>query len=221
MASVIHIGLAVTAGNRDGSRNSEAAFDGVWITGDTTVPMVPDSLRLTSPNGGEKLTCGIPYAVTWESYGSIEKVNIQYRIEGGDWQPASENLENTGSYSWQVPAAPSDDVLVRVCSTSGEVMDESDAPFSIAGETVSIRSAGGRDYYTFMVSGFEQAGSVAAVLKITILDLKGNVVRELPVNAERINWDLFDDRGRKVANGIFLVQLNGSSDIKTCKIIVR
>ena len=95
------------------------------------------------------------------------------------------------------------------------------AAFHSARESVSIRGTGDRDRYTFLVSGFEQAGSTAAALTITILDLRGNVVRELPVNPERIYWDLSDGRGRKVAGGIFLVQLNGSNGIRTCRIIVR
>jgi hypothetical protein len=97
---------------------------------DTVLP----SIRVTSPNGGESLTGGTTYDITWDVQGNIEAVLIQYSIDNGaDWITIEPFAENTGIYQWTVPETPTDTCLVRIGASDADAgpVDVSDAVFSI------------------------------------------------------------------------------------------
>jgi len=66
--------------------------------------------EVTSPNGGETLTSGIPYTIDWETYGTkkpMVKVILQYTKNGGKkWEKITTLADNTGTYDWTVPGVP-------------------------------------------------------------------------------------------------------------------
>ncbi|MHC4720024.1 MAG: Ser-Thr-rich GPI-anchored membrane family protein [Planctomycetota bacterium] len=73
------------------------------------------SLSLSSPNGGESLTAGQTYAITWQSTGAISGILIEYSSNNGlAWNQVAANASNTGSYNWLVPQVTSGQCLVRI-----------------------------------------------------------------------------------------------------------
>jgi len=65
-------------------------------------------VKLTSPDGGESLTCGDPFPITWETNGTqttVAAVKLFYSINAGHtWiQIPAVITGNPGGYSWTVP----------------------------------------------------------------------------------------------------------------------
>lgn len=102
---------------------------------DMVFSIVPPSspfIKVTSPNGGEKLVIGSMVHITWRAVDSRGDVLIEYSLDGGQsWIPIAESTENNGDYEWIVPDTPSETCLVRVGEIDGQPMDISDAVFSI------------------------------------------------------------------------------------------
>lgn len=66
---------------------------------------------------------------------------------------------------------------------------------------------------------------VSDFMKITILDLRGRVVRDLgsanrPTGNFSLLWDGIDDRGRPVPSGIYLSVVQGSRTVATGKLVI-
>jgi len=105
-----------------------------------TVPELPPALSLLAPNGGELLTAGTTYTVTWSNAGSISDVLVEYSADNGStWVLVDPpNAGNSGSYHWPVPQVNSSQCLVRVSdATNPSISDTSDAPFTIEHHTVT------------------------------------------------------------------------------------
>ena len=94
----------------------------------------PSQIRITSPNGGESWAVGTAQQINWlsENFDGPD-VKIEYSTNSGtDWSTVEINAPNTGSYSWSVPATPSEYCRVRVSDAEDEdPYDISDADFSI------------------------------------------------------------------------------------------
>lgn len=104
---------------------------------DTTVPTV----TLLAPNGGETLTVGVPYNVTWTATdpGGIDYVQIHYRINAGSWTLIDQDETNSGSIPW-MPDTAGVNVEVRVTAvdlSANSATDTSAATFTIASGSVS------------------------------------------------------------------------------------
>jgi|GEM_PF-1429530 len=99
------------------------------------------TITVISPNGGEMLTVGATYDITWSSTGSIDDVIIEYSTDNGSsWETIEISTANDGSYNWTVPGTPldiSEDCLVRISGVDGDLVpsDVSDAVFSITEPT--------------------------------------------------------------------------------------
>jgi hypothetical protein len=93
------------------------------------------SLRVISPNGGEIWEAGTTQIVRWEASGINDRVEIEYSIDGGDWDRIA-RVEGSGTtqVSWVVDNAPSTAVKVRVITKDGDVSDESDNFFTITAD---------------------------------------------------------------------------------------
>ncbi len=94
------------------------------------------SLEILSPNGGELWKAGTSQAISWTSEGEINKVNLQYSIEGGvNWHTIISNVSNTAenSFTWDIPEElASNLVKIRVVNSDDiSIKDESDAVFTI------------------------------------------------------------------------------------------
>jgi hypothetical protein len=115
--------------------------DGVFSI---TSPSAP-SILLTSPNGGENLTAGTPHSITWNTYGTVDNVEIEYSTDNGaTWTTVTTYPAESGRYEWTVPDAPSESCLIRVSETDGEPTDSSDSLFSIVSQPfITVTSPNG------------------------------------------------------------------------------
>jgi hypothetical protein len=116
---------------------------------------LPSSAPITviTPNGGEILTGGDIYSITWSSGSDTEEVKIEYSTNvGNSWTVITDSLSNMGIYEWQVPGISSASCLVRVSQVNGTKFDVSDAPFIITGnplgEPVTVATPNGGETLT-------------------------------------------------------------------------
>jgi subtilisin family serine protease len=116
--------------------------------------LLPTSLTITSPNGGETLYAGTSHEITWNWTGSIAKVDLEYSPDGGKtWNSIAVSVDNDGSYDWNVPGTPSQHCLVRVSEGKSDThaWDVSNSEFTIDASSYSsltvISPNGGETLY--------------------------------------------------------------------------
>jgi hypothetical protein len=117
-----------------------------------------ETINVTAPNGGEVLTGGSTYNITWTHVGTFPNVRIQYSTDNGSsWANVIAATPNDGSHSWTVPNSPSNLCLVRISDAlDGDPVDDSNNTFSIAAvgtPTLTVRSPNGGESF---VSGMSQ-----------------------------------------------------------------
>jgi hypothetical protein len=65
-------------------------------------------IKLTSPNGGEVVTSGLPVWVTWstnEVFRAVAETTVYFTVDGGStWKIASKASGNPGKISWMPPS---------------------------------------------------------------------------------------------------------------------
>jgi uncharacterized repeat protein (TIGR02543 family) len=130
-------------------RLSEAEGDTSDVSDGVFSIVLPPSITVTSPNGGENWPAGSKQDITWSNIGTIGNVKIEYSTDNGtNWKTIAESLDNNGSYNWTVPDNPSDNCLIRISESDkdGGPSDISDAPFSITpAPVITITSPNGRE----------------------------------------------------------------------------
>ena len=100
-----------------------------------TFTITPGTAQLTAPNGGQSWYYASTYSITWTNqYFNGTFVTLSYSVDSGaTWLPIASATNNTGSYSWQVPATYSNKCLVKVNEYNNpSAFDISDAVFTIA-----------------------------------------------------------------------------------------
>ena len=106
----------------------------------SNLPFTIEVVKVNTPNGGESLTIGSTYNITWTTNHTIRPVNkviLQYSTDGGStWKGIKTYTDtNPGSHAWKVPSTPSTNCKVRVTlkdaggATIGQ--DVSDSVFTI------------------------------------------------------------------------------------------
>ena len=109
----------------------------------TQSPASALSVTLTSPNGGEKVFAGSPYAITWTAAGATS-FNVTVSPDGGaTYAPIPECTGlagNVRSCMWMMPGPPSPNARLKVTARNagGSVADISNAAFSVVSGTASI-----------------------------------------------------------------------------------
>ena len=161
--AVDHTGHAISTGDFDGDGYAEIAISApesdasetnagiVYLYQAFTKP--PTSLKLTSPDGGEFLTVGDFFQITWDWEGTFQKVKIEYSYDNGSsWNLIDDNMDNDGDYDWTVPDTPSEFCLVRISEQdTGTPVDVSDAVFTISApiiESITITAPNGGESWT-------------------------------------------------------------------------
>jgi len=101
--------------------------------------VIRGGFTLSSPNGGENWVAKSPQTINWTTRGQISFVNLEYTIDGTNWNVIASSLTNSNSYSWILPDVKSSAVKVRV-SNAGDssVFDLSDNPFNIVYASVKF-----------------------------------------------------------------------------------
>ncbi|MBV6511219.1 MAG: hypothetical protein FMNOHCHN_00698 [Ignavibacteriaceae bacterium] len=134
--------------------------------GSFTISNVPvQTVRVSSPNGGETVTSGIPYEITWNNSG-LDSVKIEYTTNNGQtWSTIVSGTQPDGSFFWTtVPSVNSSNAKIRVSDAfDGTPVDESDAVFTIRTEpTLTLTAPNGGDSIL--------AGSVYTITWSTLLN---------------------------------------------------
>ncbi|KKT38951.1 hypothetical protein A2W54_00430 [Candidatus Giovannonibacteria bacterium RIFCSPHIGHO2_02_43_13] len=102
----------------------------------------PASVKLISPNGGEKLTRGNSYTISWTSVGDVGAIDI-FLMKGnlvlGDIGFVGAYPATPTSFNWKIADSyvEGGDYKIRVSNQKGTVLDESDMPFNIVASTAS------------------------------------------------------------------------------------
>lgn len=101
----------------------------------TPTPL-PFFLTVTAPNGGEILTVGQTYRITWQSSPELDTVSLGYKSCPSclDWIVT--NILNTGYYDWSVYVGNTTNTqfyleIIGYDIGVGQVIDHSDAPFTV------------------------------------------------------------------------------------------
>jgi glucose/arabinose dehydrogenase/lysophospholipase L1-like esterase len=95
----------------------------------------PESgLAIAYPKGGEIWTTGSTHTIIWKSFGSIERVNVEYsRDRGNSWTKITENILNDGKYIWNTPETLADDYLIRVSDAgNANIYNTNENPFAVS-----------------------------------------------------------------------------------------
>ncbi|MEA3504453.1 MAG: PKD domain-containing protein [Bacteroidota bacterium] len=93
--------------------------------------LVP-TITVTAPNGGEQWHQETAYNITWTSENITGNVKIE--LTGTNSSVIVASTENTGTYSWTIPADQTlaSDYKVKISSVDDDtVLDESDATFTV------------------------------------------------------------------------------------------
>jgi C1A family cysteine protease len=81
-------------------------------------PFTIEVVGLTSPNGGEFVSSGGSWEISWTTNvtkNPVASVKLYYTIDNGlTWKPITTLTENTGSYSWSVPPVTKDKTKCKV-----------------------------------------------------------------------------------------------------------
>jgi hypothetical protein len=112
------------------------AKDGVPFTESAnTFSILPEPLiKVTTPNGGEKIDIGSSFRIEWISE-NIQNVAVSYTTDNGfSWTPIVNSTPSVGFYNWSpVPNVTSQLCKIRVADANdGEPKDLSDNTFSIS-----------------------------------------------------------------------------------------
>jgi len=118
-------------------------------TNDATFSIFLGTLALLSPNGGETWTGGTTHAITWNSTGLINAVQLEYTVNGGsNWTTITVNTPNDGSEMWTVPSVLTSQVRVRVSAVNGlGEGDISDSVFTISVAALHLISPNGGEVW--------------------------------------------------------------------------
>ena len=124
------------------------------VSDDTfTISAEPNTLILTSPNGGETWAEQSTQTVTWSYSGDVgDHVSLGYSIDGGtSWTEIIASTSNDGSHAWNIPnfLDTKSACRVKVASTSTAFADTSDADFTITTEPnfISLTSPNGGEIW--------------------------------------------------------------------------
>ncbi|MDI6803027.1 MAG: M12 family metallo-peptidase [Bacteroidota bacterium] len=135
--------------------------------------IVPSSITVTVPNGGEAWVIGTSQSITWTSTG-VTNVKIEYTMNNGtDWLTITESVPaSPASFLWTVPNTATTQARIRVSSaTVSSLSDISNNVFSIQyPPSITLISPDGGELYPI---GFQKN------IQWSSINVSGNVKIEL------------------------------------------
>jgi hypothetical protein len=108
----------------------------------------PPNITVTAPDRGEIWEVGSTQQITWTTRGTVGNVKIEYSINNGtSWTDIEASTSSaTGSYDWEIPNTPSEECLVKVSETDGDLSDTSRGVFTIATpSTITVTAPNGTE----------------------------------------------------------------------------
>ncbi|OHA09904.1 MAG: hypothetical protein A3A44_01560 [Candidatus Sungbacteria bacterium RIFCSPLOWO2_01_FULL_60_25] len=120
----------VTVSNVNGTSNTA-----------TFTVSAPGEINVLAPNGGETLTAGTNYKITWNASASIASVDINlYKAGSLTATIASAVPASQGYYIWTVPQSTASGSDYTITISSGSMSDASNAPFTITSQSQSLNA---------------------------------------------------------------------------------
>lgn len=91
-----------------------------------------NTIRFTTPNGGEEIAGGSQYTIRWTGSKTYDKIDLEYN-NGTEWLVIASNLPDTRSYVWTVPNINTTkaELWIRGYASDGNPTDKTDATFTI------------------------------------------------------------------------------------------
>jgi len=204
---------------------------------------VGPSVGVAAPNGGESWIAGTVHDLRWSQTGTGVRDSIYYSTDAGSswigvayYDPPLEPLQ----HAWTVPNTPTTRARVKVVTwdaDGGRVEDMSDANFTIE-PYVGIEQpeknvlpfvfALYQPYPNPLTSGAQIRYALPrpARVELRVYDVAGALVRRL-VDGEqsagyrRAYWNRCDDRGRRVAPGVYYCRFHAGAFLAAQKLVVR
>jgi hypothetical protein len=192
----------------------------------TVADVVPPTVLVTSPAGGESWTAGSTHDVTWSASDNVgvDSVNVDYSLggAGGPWLPVAHGQANSGSLPWTLPAVATDSALVRVSAfdvagnsgsaTGANLFHIVDASAAVTGEGRAVLALA-RPLPNPSTGAVSLRFSLPAAghARLEVLDPAGRRVwhAEADVSAgpHAWSWTGLSDRGTAAGTGLFFVRL--------------
>ncbi|SFE80253.1 Ser-Thr-rich GPI-anchored membrane family protein [Thermoflexibacter ruber] len=171
--------LMISVGNNYQIRITSIADP--FVFAESNLFVIEQSIRLTSPNGGQSYAKGSSQTITWTTSSNItaaENVKIDLVSNGNVVQTILASTPNTGTANWTVPnVADGGNYKIRISLVSNaNVIDESDDTFAI-GVFVRVTSpTRGQVWNTGSTYQVRWTTNVLALLRVELI-LAGAVVR--------------------------------------------
>ena len=118
----------------DPTNSGATTLDGIYTAAEA------DYITVTDPNGGETLSSGDTFNITWDSNAS-SNVSIKLYVNSSFNSNITTNTSNDGSYYWNIPSsiAQGSNYKIKITSTSNSnVYDYSDGTFSISSPSIDL-----------------------------------------------------------------------------------
>ncbi len=139
-----------------------------------TYEIIQSSVTVEYPFGSETWVPGQTEIIRWSAYGGEPNgFTLEYSIDGGSsWTTIDNAVSATArSYNWTVPAAATNNALIRITRNNTSYSDISDYPFTILGQpTLTV---------TNTCPGYAQLqwGSVAGADSYDIMKFSGDTMQ--------------------------------------------
>ena len=111
------------------------------------------SISVLSPNGGESLSAGENFTITWKTSDEVllysKPITIKYSADGGSsWTLITKEVENTGIYTWEAPQAGTSNGLISIEAVNSLWVwncDTSNSTFEIVAPIIWVSTTGHDD----------------------------------------------------------------------------
>ena len=154
---------------------------------------LPDTIHVTSPNGGESISPNSIVLINW-TYRHVDDIKIEYSINNGStWNNIISSIPSGQlSYNWTVPNSPSTQCLVRISSLVGNISDVSNNVFTITSAFVNLTYPnGGESFASGTGQYIEWTSNSVATVKLEYSEDNGNSWTEIgtaPAANNYSNW---------------------------------
>ncbi len=161
----------------------------------------PYPLLLVVPNGGELWQIGADELITWQSY-EVNNAKLEYSTDNGNnWlEIIASTPAAGGSYSWNIPDAPTSQALVRIKNfDQQEYFDASDDVFTIAAEqTLQLTTPnGGEEWLVGSQQAITWQSANVENIKLEYRPSSGvawiTIENSIPAINGTYNWTIPDD----------------------------
>ncbi|MFH1219594.1 MAG: M6 family metalloprotease domain-containing protein [Candidatus Eisenbacteria bacterium] len=202
------------------------------------VGLVPPTVTLSTPNGGELFEMGDPDTIRWIAFDDIEvdSVSILLSTDGGATFPTvlAHGEANDSSFVWNVAGPMSTQCRIRVVAydRSGySAYDGSDADFEIF-DPAGVPATQPQEFKIVSINPNPSSGATTVVFSsphrgvgANVYDITGRLVKALPVSASPTGggafeayWDGANARGAAMSPGVYFVRVTSGGSAETARV---